>query len=263
MKGLNGCSALIRKEMTVYFATPIFYLTGFFFLVLAGYFFYTNVLYYSIISFQVMQQAAQNPQVAGQLNPQQMVFRPLLGGLSIVLLLLVPLLTMRLLAEEKRSGTAELLFTYPLTDWAVILGKFLAALLIYLILVGLTLTYGVAFAFVSRLDWGSLLTGYLGLILLGGSCLALGLFASSLTENQIVAGVTAFALLLLFWIIGWVQELGFGGPGGVFQYLSMMEHYDSFTRGVIDTRDLVYYLSFIYFFLFLTKRQLESRRWRA
>ncbi len=263
MKGLSGCLALIRKELTVYFATPIFYLTGFFFLVLAGYFFYTSVLYYSIISFQVMQQAAQNPQVAGQLIPQQMVFRPLLGGLAIVLLLLVPLLTMRLLAEEKRSGTAELLFTYPLTDWAVILGKFLAALLVYLILVGLTLTYGVAFAFVARLDWGSLITGYLGLILLGGSCLALGLFASSLTENQIVAGVAAFALLLLFWIIGWVQELGSGGPGGVFQYLSMMEHYDSFTRGVIDTRDLVYYFSFIYFFLFLTKRQLESRRWRA
>jgi ABC-2 type transport system permease protein len=262
MKSLNGCLALLRKELTVYFATPIFYITGFFFLVLAGYFFYTNVLYYSIISLQAAQQAA-NPQVAAQLNPTQMVYRPLFAVLAIVLLFLVPLLTMRLLAEEKRSGTAELLFTYPLTDWAVILGKFLSALLVYLIFLAFTVSYSVALTFVTRLDWGAIGAGYLGLILLGASALALGLFASSLTENQIIAGVVGFALLLLFWIIGWVQELGTGGLGKGFQYLSLLDHYDNFTKGVIDTRDLVYCLSFIFFFLFLTKRQLESRRWRA
>jgi ABC-2 type transport system permease protein len=263
MKALNGCRALIRKELTVYFATPIFYLAGFFFLLLVGYFFFTNVLYFSIISSQIMREAAQNPQVTGQLHPQQLVFRPLFGTLAIVLLFLVPLLTMRLLAEEKRSGTAQLLFTYPLSDWTVIMGKFLAALLVFIILLCFTLVFGVVFAFISRVEWGPLIAGYLGVLLLGSSGLALGLFASSLTENQIVAGVAGFGLLLLFWIIGWVQELGAGGWGGVGQFLSMMEHYDSFTRGVIDTRDLVYYLSFIYFFLFLTKRQLESRRWRA
>jgi len=100
-------------------------------------------------------------------------------------------------------------------------------------------------------------------VLLGGACLALGLFTSSLTENQIIAAVTAFALLLLFWIIGWQQEIGAPGWKGVFAALSMMDHFDGFVRGVIDSRDLVYYLSFIFFFLFLTKRQLESRRWRA
>jgi ABC-2 type transport system permease protein len=262
MKSMSGCLALLRKELTVYFTTPIFYITGFFFLLLAGYFFYSNVLYYDLISFQVAQQAAQNPQLAGQLNAQYLVFRPLFGVLAVVLLLLVPLLTMRLLAEEKRSGTAELLFTYPLTDWGVILGKFLAALLIYLIFLAFTVSFALVFAFILRLDWGSVGSGYLGLVLLGGAGLALGLFASSLTENQIVAGVVGFGLLLLFWVIGWLQELG-AGLGGVFQALCLMEHYDSFSRGVIDTRDLVYYLSFIYFFLFLTKRQLESRRWRA
>jgi ABC-2 type transport system permease protein len=262
MKSLNGCLALWRKELTVYFATPIFYITGFFFLVLAGYFFYTNVFYYSIISLQAAQQAS-NPQVAAQLNPTQMVYRPLFPVLAIVLLFLVPLLTMRLLAEEKRSGTAELLFTYPITDWAVILGKFLAALLVYLIFLAFTVSYSLALTFVTRLDWGAIGAGYLGLMLLGASALALGLFASSLTENQIVAGVVGFALLLLFWIIGWVQELGGGGLGKAFQHLSLLDHYDNFTKGVIDTRDLVYCLSFIFFFLFLTKRQLESRRWRA
>jgi len=263
MKNLGGCLALIRKELTVYFASPIFYITGFFFLLLAGYFFFTNVLYYRIISFQVVQQAAQNLQAAGQLNPQQMVFRPLFGVLAIVLLLLVPLLTMRLLAEEKRSGTAELLFTYPLTDWAVIWGKFLSALLVYIILLAFTLVYALVFATITRLDWGSLFAGYLGLILLGGACLALGLFASSLTENQIIAAVVSFALLLLFWIIGWIQDIESGGLGRMSQFLSLMEHCDNFSRGVIDTRDLIYNFSFIYFFLFLTKRQLESRRWRA
>jgi ABC-2 type transport system permease protein len=258
----SGCLALLRKELTVYFATPIFYITGFFFLLLAGYFFYTNVLYYSLISLQAAQQAAFNPQVGGQLNPQHLVFRPLFGVVAIVLLFLVPLLTMRLLAEEKRSGTAELLFTYPLTDWGVILGKFLAAFLLCLILLAFTCLLILAFAWVGRVDWGVVGTGYLGLALLGGAALSLGLFASSLTENQIVAGTVAFALLLLFWVVGWVQEVGAGG-GRFFQALSLMDHYESFVRGVIDTRDLAFYLSFIFFFLFLTKRQLESRRWRA
>ena len=253
---------MVRKELTIYFGTPIFYITGFFFLLLAGYFFYTNVIYYSIISFQAAQQAS-NPQIASQLNPQQMVFRPLFAVLAIILLFLVPFITMRLMAEEKRSGTAELLFTYPLTDWAVIAGKFGAAFLIYLILLAFTACYPLVFGLITPLDWGVLGTGYLGLVLLGAACLSLGLFASSLTENQIVAGVVAFALLLLFWVIGWVQELGAGNLGAVFKYLSLLDHYENFTKGVIDIRDLAYCLSFIFFFLFLTKRQLESRRWRA
>lgn len=259
MKNAGTLTAVLRKELAVYFATSIFYVTGFFFLVLGGYFFYSNTLYYTLISFQ----ASQNLQLATYLNPLQMVFRPLFATLAVVLLLLVPLLTMRLLAEEKRSGTAELLFTYPLTDWHIILGKFLAALIIYAIFLACTLAYPLLYSLLGHLDWLALGSCYLGLLLLGGACLALGLFASSLTENQIIAAVTAFALLLLFWIIGWQQEIGAPGWKGVFAGLSMMDHYDTFIRGVIDTRDLVYYLSFIFFFLFLTKRQLESRRWRA
>lgn len=256
---MSGIGAVVRKELTIYFATPIFYLVGFCFLLLGGYFFYANLLYYSLLSFQ----GAQNPQLAALLTPQQMVFRPLFGTLAIVFLFLVPLITMRLLAEEKRSGTAELLFTYPLTDGAIILGKFLAALLVYLLLLAITVIYPLSLAPITRLDWGALASGYLGLILLGGACLALGLFASSLTENQIIAAVLAFAFLLLFWLIGWQQELGAAGWGGLFAALSLLEHFENLARGVIDTRDVIFYLSFIYFFLFLTQRQLESRRWRA
>ncbi len=256
---MAGTGAIVRKELIIYFTTPIFYITGFFFLLLAGYFFYANVLYYSLFSLQ----AAQQPQLAAMLNPTQVIFRYLFGTMAVVFLMMVPIFTMRLLAEEKRSGTAELLLTYPLSDWAVILGKFLAALVVYGVCLGITLAYALMFAWVGPLDWGVVATGYLGLLLLGAACLSLGLFASSLTENQIIAAVAAFALLLLFWLIGWQQELGASGPGGVFAALSLQEHFDNFTRGLIDTRDLVYFGSFIFFFLFLTKRQLESRRWRA
>jgi ABC-2 type transport system permease protein len=263
MKNFSGFAALLKKELIIYFAGPIFYITGFFFLLLTGYFFYANVLYYGITSLAAAVQAT-NPEVAAQLNPQNMVYQPLFMVLAIVLMFLVPLLTMRLLAEEKRSGTAELLFTYPLADWSIILGKFAAAFLIYLIFLAFTASYSLALCFMTRVDLGALAAGYLGVVLLGASFLSLGLFASSLTENQIIAGVVGFALLLLFWVIGWTQELGPGGAlGRVMQFLSLTEHYENFSKGVINTRDLVYYASFIFFFLFLTKRQLESRRWRA
>ncbi len=263
MKNFSGFAALLKKELIIYFAGPIFYITGFCFLLLTGYFFYANAIYYGIISLAAAAQAT-NPEVAAQLNPQNMVYQPLFTVLAIILMFLVPLLTMRLLAEEKRSGTAELLFTYPLADWSIILGKFGAAFLIYLIFLAFTASYSLALCFMTRVDLGALAAGYLGVVLLGASFLSLGLFASSLTENQIVAGVVGFALLLLFWVIGWTQELGAGGAlGRVMQFLSLSEHYDNFSKGVINTRDLVYCASFIFFFLFLTKRQLESRSWRA
>jgi len=127
---MTGCLAVWRKELTVYFATPIFYLTGFFFLLLAGYFFYSNIAYYTILSFQ----AGQNPYLEGMLTPLQMVYRPFFSNLAVLFLFIVPLFTMRLFAEEKRSGTMELLFTFPLSDWGIISGKFLAALALYALL---------------------------------------------------------------------------------------------------------------------------------
>ncbi len=256
---MTGCLAVWRKELTIYFATPIFYLTGFFFLLLAGFFFYSNLAYYTVLSFQ----AGQNPYLANMLTPAQMVYRPFFGNLAVIFLFIVPLFTMRLFAEEKRSGTMELLLTFPLTDWGVILGKFLAALALYALLLAVTVLYSFAFAAILPLDWAAIAVGYLGLLLLGGAFLALGIFCSSLSENQIVAAVIAFGLLLLFWIIGWYEELGPSAYQGFFKYISMMGHFDGFTRGVLDSRDILYYTGFIFFFLFLTKRQLESRQWRG
>ncbi len=256
---MSGVSAVLRKELTTYFATPIFYLMGFFFLLVEGFlFFFIYFNYFQTASFQVVQ----NPQLATMLDPFQVVFRSFFEDLGFILLLLTPILTMRLLAEEKRAGTAELLFTYPIPDWGVILGKFLAAYAVFATFLVFTVAYPVIFAFLTRMDWGQVVSGYLGVLLLGGATLALGLFVSSLTANQIIAAISAFALLLLFWLIGAPQEMGSAG-GGLLMALSLRDHLPNLAKGVIDTKDLVFYLCFIYFFLFLTKRQLESRRWRA
>jgi ABC-2 type transport system permease protein len=256
---MSGTSAVLRKELTTYFATPIFYLMGFFFLLVEGFLFsFVYFNYFQTASFQV----AQNPQLATMLDPFQVVFRSFFEDLGFILLLLTPILTMRLLAEEKRAGTAELLFTYPIPDWGVILGKFLAAFAVFATFLVFTVVYPVLFAFVTKMDWGQIATGYLGVLLLGGATLALGLFASSLTANQIIAAISAFALLLLFWLIGAPQEMGSAG-GGILGVLSLRDHLPNLAKGVIDTKDLLYYLCFAFFFLFLTKRQLESRRWRA
>jgi ABC-2 type transport system permease protein len=256
---MSGVSAVLRKELTIYYATPIFYLMGFFFLLVQGYlFFFIYFSYFQTASFQV----AQNPQLASMLDPFQVVFRSFFEDLGFILLLLTPILTMRLLAEEKRSGTAELIFTYPLPDYAVILGKFLAAFAVFATFVFFTLCYPLIFAFLTRMDWGQVVSGYLGVLLLGGACLALGLFASSLTQNQIIAAISTFALLLLFWLIGAQQDVG-SAPGGILAAISLREHLPNLAKGVIDTKDLLFYICFTYFFLFLTKRQLESRRWRA
>lgn len=256
---MSGVLAVLRKELTIYFATPIFYVMGFFFLVLEGFlFFFIYFNYFQTASYQV----AQNPQIAAMIDPFQVVFRSFFEDLGFILLLLTPIITMRLLAEEKRAGTAELLFTYPLPDWAVILGKFLSALLVFVVLLVFTLCYPLIFAFLTKMDWGQVVAGYLGVLLLGSACLALGLFASSLTANQIIAAISAFALLLLFWLIGAQQEVGSGGAE-ILSAISLREHLPNLAKGVIDTKDLLFYLCFAFFFLFLTKRQLESRRWRA
>ena len=256
---MSGVSAVLRKELTIYFTTPIFYLMGFFFLLIQGFLFYFIYFnYFQTASFQV----SQNPQLAAMLDPYQVVFRSFFEDLGFIFLLLTPILTMRLLAEEKRSGTSELIFTYPLPDWAVILGKFLAALVVLATFLLFTVCYPIIFAFLTKMDWGQIASGYVGVLLLGGACLALGLFASSLTQNQIIAAISAFALLLLFWLIGAQQDMG-SASAAFLTAISLREHLPNLAKGVIDTKDLLFYLCFTYFFLFLTKRQLESRRWRA
>ena len=254
-----GWRAVFKKEMRLYFGSPVAYVVFTFFLFIAGWFFSQIFLFYSDASMRAFMQ----PQLAQNLSVTDNVMRPLFTNMSVVLLFFIPMLTMRLFAEEKKSGTMELLLTYPVRDGEVLFGKYLAALALLAILLALTLCYPAIVAAYARVEWGPVLTGYLGLLLTGATFLAVGVLVSSLTENQIVAGFGTFGILLGFWIVGWGAEWAGGNLRAVLQYLSIPDHMDGFSRGLIDTKDVVYYVSAIALSLFLTLRSLESNRWRG
>ena len=201
--------------------------------------------------------------MGGTLNINQMLIAPMLTNASVVILFLMPMITMRTYSEEKRSGTIELLLTSPVTDTQIILGKFLGVLGLYGALLGITLIHiGILFIYGSP-AWKPVLTGYLGLFLMGASFLSVGLLISSLTKNQIVAGIATFSVVLMLWVINWMGS--FVGPTtqAVLAHLSITDHLEDFARGVLDTKHLVYYLSFIAFGLFLTAKAVDSERWRG
>ena len=251
--------AIFKKEMRLYFTSPVAWVVFTIFLLIAGYFFYSIFAFFTLASMQ----SAMNPQMGRDLNVTDSVMRPLFSNISVILLLLMPLVTMRLFAEERRAGTIELLLTYPVRDGAVLAAKYLSALALYAIMIALTLLYPGIVVYFARLEWGPILTGYLGLLLMGATFIAVGVFASSLTENQIVAAITTFGALLIFWILGWSADYAGGTAGKVLQFLSILEHNDSFSKGVLDTKDVLYYLNFTVLALFLTLRSLEARRWKG
>lgn len=256
---MKGFESVYRKELYSLFASPIFYVVAFTFVVITGFFFYNAMAYYNVLSIQI----SQNPMAADQFNIAEMVLRPFFLDMSIVLLLIAPLLTMRLYAEERKTGTLEILFTYPIADRATLLAKFLAALTALLVLLLGTMPGTLFLEYVTNPPWKLILCGYLGVFLLGASFISLGLFTSSLTQNQIVAAVLCFGALLMLWIIGWLKNLVGPGAAGFIEYVSSTKHLDSFSRGVLDSRDLLYYALFMILFLFLTLRQMGSYRWRG
>lgn len=255
---MRNILAIAGKELRGYFASPIGYVLVGFYALLFGWFFYTLVAFFER---QSMQMAMGGP--GGSMNLNQMLVAPLLMNATVIMLLVFPLITMRTYAEEKRSGTIELLLTAPLTDWQIIVGKFLGALGLYAVMLAVTLVHMAILFVFGNPEWKPIATGYLGLLLMGGSFLSLGLFISSLTKNQIVAGMITFSVFLLLWVINWVST--FVGPTAqtVLNHLSITEHFDDFAKGIIDTKHLVYYLSFIAMGLFLTMKSVDSERWRG
>ena len=249
---------IFKKEMRLYFTSPVAWVIMAVFLFIGGYFFYSIFNYYARVSMQ----SAMNP-MGGGLNVTDGVLRPLFSNFSVILLLLMPLLTMRLFAEERRSGTIELLLTYPVRDGAVLLGKFFAAFALYALMIALTLLYPAIIRYFAPLEWGPILTGYVGLLLMGATFIAVGVFASSLTENQIVAALVSFLILLMFWVVGWSADFADPALGRVLQHLSLTEHNESFAKGVFETKDVIFYLNFTLVALFLSLRSLEARRWKG
>ncbi len=250
--------AIFKKEIKTYFTSPIAYVAITVFLVLIGFFFYSLIWWFNSQSLQM----AQNPSYYQQLNINQMVYSPLFHNMSIILLLMIPLLTMRLFSEEKRRQTDELLFTSPISVNQIILGKYFASLFVLLVMLFLTGIFSIFVFAYGNPEPAPILNGYLGLFLMGAAFRAVGIFFSSLTENQIVSAVLTFGALLLFWILNWASYSAGGIWKGVLNYLSFIQHFDDMTRGILDTTDLVYYLSFIFLGLFLTHSVIQSRRWR-
>ena len=251
--------AIYGRELRYFFQSVTAYVVISIFLGISGYFFFSIFRYYNLLSLQSMQSGI----ASGGLNLIDGVMRPVLGNVSIIILLLLPLLTMRLMAEEKKQGTFELLSTYPVSDVATVWGKFLAALTVYAMMIGCTLLYPGMLFYYADPEIVPIFTGYLGLMLMGAAFIAMGTFFSSLTDNQIIAGVATFGASLFFLVIGWAAP--FVGPkfAAVLAQISILYHFESFSKGVIETSDLTYYIFLTVFFLFLTVRSLESTRWKS
>ncbi|MGH9385614.1 MAG: ABC transporter permease [Vicinamibacterales bacterium] len=256
---MRNVMAIAQREIKAYFASPIAFVLIGFFALLFGYFFYALLSFFERQSMQ-MGMGMGGPQ---SMNVNQMLVSPLLVNATVILLFVFPLITMRTYAEEKRSGTIELLLTSPLTDLQIILGKFLGAMLLYATMLGVTLIHIALLFLYGNPEWKPILTGYFGLLLMGGCFLSVGLLISSLTRNQIVAAMATFGVFLMLWVINWIGS--FVGPTtqAVLQHLSITEHFDDFAKGIIDTKHLVYYFSFMAFGLFLTMKSVDSERWRG
>lgn len=248
---MSALWAIIRKEWKIYFVTPAAYVVLALFALIAGFFFY------SMLAVYVMQSLGGGEFGGGALNVNTHLIQPLFFDMGITLLFLLPMLTMRLYAEEFRSGTMELLKTAPIQRVQVVLGKFLAAFGILILMLIIAFAYLTVVLHYGKPDLGALGIAFLGLALMGAAFLALGILISSFTRNQIVAGVVTFSLFLLLWVAGWTTAYSSGAVAGVFSYLSITTHFQNFTLGLVDLKDLIYFLSLIFGGLFLTARRME------
>lgn len=230
--------SILKREVASYFVSPMAYVVGAVFLVLSGYFFSVILL------------ATHSASMQG-----------VLGNMAVVFLFVSPVLTMGLLAEERKLGTDELIMTAPVGTTSIVVGKYLAAVLTYLVYLAISLIYPVILIKYGSPDMGPIYSGYWGMFLFGAGCLAVGIFSSSLTDNQMVAGVIGFGLLLLFWILGWAGAIVRGPVGETLANLSLLKRFDDFQKGIIDFSSVLYYISFIFIFIFLTVRVIDSRRW--
>jgi ABC-2 type transport system permease protein len=253
---MRNIFAVADKELRSYFASPMAYIIIGFFLLPFGVFFF---LYLTAFVKQSLQMA----QFGGAMNVNQQVIRYVLQNASVIILFIMPMITMRTYSEEKRSGTIELLLTSPVKDSEIILGKFLGALGLYAAMLAVTLLYiGILFVY-GNPEWRPIVAAYLGLLLMGAAFVAIGLLISSTTNNQIVAGIVTFVVFLMLWIVGWFADSA--GPliGPITSYLSITEHFDDFSKGIIDSKHVIYYLSLITFGLFLTSKSVDTERWRG
>ncbi len=256
---MTPVQAIVAKELRSAYCSPIIYVVAAVFLLIFGILSYIAVVNAGAQAIRLMQIQG----LAAKINLNDLVFRPTFYSTSIILLLSLPILTMRVFAEERKLRTFELLMTSPVGINEIVAGKFVAVLLTYMGLLTLTGVVPVVLAMFNSFDWAPVFTGYLGLLLMGALFLSVGLFASAVTENQIIAAFLSFGLLLSVWLLGAMGAiLGDTPVANAISYLSFIEHYDRLVRGLVDTKDLVYFICGILFMLFLTHRVVESERWK-
>jgi ABC-2 type transport system permease protein len=255
---MQNILAIWQRELKSYFVSPVAYVVLTVFLFLSGFFFYSILT--AVIQSTMMQ--TQFGQGAQPVDVPGIVSRSFFGTMSVVLLLMIPLLTMGLFAEEKKRGTIELLLTTPVGNFQAMMGKYLASLTFLVIMfagAGVTM---ISLWIYGQPDTRPMLGGVLGLLLYGAALLAVGLFISTLTENQIISGVITFGLILALWLVDAFSSSAQGATKDVLSYLSIIQHLDDFIKGVIDTSHVIYYATFAFVGLFLTYRSLESMRWK-
>ena len=255
---MRNVGILWRKEMRSYFVSPIAYLLVTMFALVFGLMFWNILGYFVFVGMEAQLRGQSMP-----MNLNEQVIRPMLANANVIGLFMVPMITMRLFAEEKRSGTIELLTTSPVRDLEIVIGKWLAALTLYAIML---LFSALNFLFLFKYgnpDWKPLAIGYLGLLLQAGALLAIGAFLSTLTSNQIIAGAATFGVCLMLWLLEWVSGYETATWAKVMAYVSVITHFQSFAKGVIDSKDAIFYLTAIFMGLFLTTRSMESLRWRS
>ena len=255
---MRNALIICRKELRSYFVSPIAYVLLVMWGVIFGYFFWSQLGFFLKYSMESMMSGQMYP-----MNVNEQIIRPLLQNVSVIGLFFLPMITMRLFAEEKRSGTIELLATSPIRDWEIIAGKWMAAVFLYCCMLLFTVVH---FAFLFKYgnpDWKPVLIAYLGLLLEAGAMLAIGTFISSITKNQIIAGAVTFGVLILLWVFAWVSGYDNSTWARVLSYVSLLTHSESFMRGVVDSKDGIYYATLIFLGLFFTARSMESLRWRS
>ena len=249
---------IAKRDLGSFFNSPIFYVVTTVFLIIYSFIFFNILNFFSFQSFQ----AGQLQAMGINLNLNEMVIEPSLQNMSVILLMIIPIITMRSFADEKKMKTFRLLLSSPVHLREIILGKFLACMIVVAVMI-LISSYSVGFLFLlGEPEPGPVITGYLGVLLMAGCFVSVGIFASSLTDNQIVAAVLTFGFSLFMWVIGWGAQAAGSTTGQVLQYISIVDHLERFLKGLVNTSDLVYYLSFILFNLFLCHRVLDSNRWR-
>lgn len=259
---MKNLLAVFVRELRAAFGGPVAYVSAGMFLLINGFIFYLQLMEYHLQS-QALQQQSMFGAGGPQINVTQHIIEPMFFTMAFVALMLLPMVTMRVFAEEKRQGTIELLFTYPVRDWEVLLGKFFATVGVYLFMIVPTLVYVWMVVGLAKVEMGSVVTGYLGMVLTGMAMLATGVFISTLTSNQVIAAVVTYSVLLMFWILGVVEDFVPTTVGVVVNQISLFAHIEPFAQGIIDSRDVIYYILWIGVFLFLASLSMETQRWRG